>query len=114
MSTRSGKRFGAAARTAAALASFLALWEIVVRVAGIRSYVLPAPSEILLEIWTRQSRYLVAADYTLRPMLLGFIAAVVIGVGLALLVAFSRRMEQTFYPLLIFFQIVPKIAVAPL
>ena len=53
-------------------------------------------------------------DYTLRPMLLGFAAAVVIGVALALMVAFSRRMEQTLYPLLIFFQIVPKIAVAPL
>jgi NitT/TauT family transport system permease protein len=47
-------------------------------------------------------------------MLLGFGAAVVIGIGLALLVAFSQRMEQTLYPLLIFFQIVPKIAVAPL
>jgi len=62
----------------------------------------------------RRTRYLNAADYTLRPMLLGFAAAVVIGIGLALLVNFSRRMEQTLFPLLVFFQIVPKIAVAPL
>ena len=36
-----------------------------------------------------------------------------IGIALALVVAFSKRMEQTLYPLLIFL-IVPKIAVAPL
>jgi hypothetical protein len=87
---------------------------MLVRLAGIKAYILPAPSEILLEIWNRQGRYLVAADFTLRPMLLGFAMAVIGGVALAVLVAFSRTMEQTIYPLLIFFQIVPKIAVAPL
>jgi NitT/TauT family transport system permease protein len=107
-------RYGPALRTAGAVAGFLLIWELVVRLAGIKAYILPPPSEILAEIWNRQGRYLVAADYTLRPMLLGFVAAVVIGVALALAVAFSRRMEQTLYPLLVFFQIVPKIAVAPL
>jgi len=101
-------------RTAAAVTGFLAIWQLVVVGAGIKPYILPAPSEILAEIWNRQARYVVAADYTLRPMLLGFVAAVVVGVALALLVAFSRTMEQTLYPLLVFFQIVPKIAVAPL
>jgi NitT/TauT family transport system permease protein len=38
----------------------------------------------------------------------------VIGVALALAVAFSKTMANTIYPLLVFFQIVPKIAIAPL
>jgi len=108
------RRLGPAARTAASVAAFLALWEAVVRLVGIAPYIMPAPSEVLLEIWNRHARYLQAADYTLRPMLLGFAAAVVIGVVLSLIVAFSRRTEDTVYPLLVFFQIVPKIAVAPL
>ena len=47
-------------------------------------------------------------------MLLGFAAAVVFGVAIALVIAFSRRLETIVYPLLVFFQIIPKIAVAPL
>jgi NitT/TauT family transport system permease protein len=108
------KTVGPALRTAAAIGAFLLLWEGVVRLGAVAPYILPAPSAIFGEIWTRQGRYFVAADYTSRPMLLGFAAAVVIGIALALLVAFSRTMEQTVYPLLVFFQIVPKIAVAPL
>ena len=114
MADRSTGRLRAAARMGSALAGFLLLWEVFVRVSGIAPYVLPSPSAILVEIWDRQARYLLSADYTLRPMLLGFAGAVVIGIALALVVAFSRRMEQTVYPLLVVFQIVPKIAVAPL
>src|SRR5262245_54892898 len=103
-----------AVRTGGAIAAFLLAWELVVRGFAIKPYILPAPTVILTEIWERKARYLLAADFTLRPMLLGFAAAVVIGIALALVVAFSRRMEQTVYPLLVFLQIVPKIAVAPL
>jgi len=38
----------------------------------------------------------------------------VFGVALALVIAFSRRLEGVIYPLLVFFQIIPKIAIAPL
>jgi NitT/TauT family transport system permease protein len=93
---------------------FLLVWEIGIHIGKIPAYILPTPSEILFEVWTRRNRYIIAADYTLRPMLLGFAAAVIIGIGLALLVNFSRRVEQTLFPMLVFFQIVPKIAVAPL
>lgn len=114
MADKPKRGLGAATRTFLAIAGFLVAWEVIVQVTGIKAYILPAPSEILADIWNRRGRYLVAADYTLRPMLLGFAMAVVGGIALAVLVAFSRTMEQTVYPLLIFFQIVPKIAVAPL
>ena len=103
-----------AARTAIAIGGFLLFWEGIVQFAGVKAYILPAPSAIFVELAGRWPSYAIAAWYTLRPMLLGFAVAVVIGITLALLVAFSRRMEQTVYPLLVFFQIVPKIAVAPL
>jgi NitT/TauT family transport system permease protein len=114
MAAKSRWRMVAASRTTGAVAAFLVLWEVLVHLSGVAPYILPAPSAIFTDIATRHARYLLAADYTLRPMLLGFAAAVVVGVALALVVAFSRRMEQTVYPLLVVFQIVPKIAVAPL
>jgi len=108
------RRLGGAAQVAATVVAFLLLWEIAARVFGLPSYILPSPTEIFSELATRRAQYWNAAIFTLQPMLIGFAFAVVIGVALALLVAFSRPMEKTVYPMLVFFQIVPKIAVAPL
>jgi len=45
---------------------------------------------------------------------LGFLLAAVLGILIALAIAFSRTVQGVAYPLLVFLQIVPKIAVAPL
>ncbi len=108
------RRFSGALQVALTVLAFLLLWEISARVFKLPSYILPTPTAIFTELAERHGQYRHAAFYTLQPMLIGFAAAVVIGVALALLVAFSRTMEKTIYPLLVFFQIVPKIAVAPL
>lgn len=108
------RRFAGAAQVAATVLAFLLIWEFCARVFGLPSYILPAPSEIGVELVRRRAQYWNAAIFTMQPMLIGFACAVVIGVALALLVAFSPAMEKTIYPLLVFFQIVPKIAVAPL
>ena len=107
-------RFSGAIQVTLTVAGFLLAWEMAARLFALPSYILPAPSEILTELGKRRAQYYNAALFTLQPMLIGFAAAVIIGVGLALIVAFSRTMEKTVYPLLVFFQIVPKIAVAPL
>jgi NitT/TauT family transport system permease protein len=107
-------RFEQTARLALTFAGFLVAWEIVVRLAGIPAYILPPPSQILADLWRRLPRLATAAMYTLQPMVLGFLSAVIFGVALALVIAFSRRLEGIVYPLLVFFQIIPKIAIAPL
>jgi NitT/TauT family transport system permease protein len=109
-----GRRIGSALHIAATVAGFLLLWEIAARLFGLPSYILPAPTEVFAELGARRAQYWNAALFTLQPMLIGFACAVVVGIALALLVAFSKTMERTVYPLLVFFQIVPKIAVAPL
>lgn len=107
-------RFAQPARIALAFLGFLLLWEVLVRLLGIKPYILPAPSLILAAMWDKLPRLLKAGAYTVQPMLLGYITAVVLGVVIALGIAFSRRIEGVVYPLLVFFQIIPKIAVAPL
>ncbi len=108
------RRMRGAVQVTGTVVAFLVLWEVAARVFALPAYILPAPSEIVVELIQRRQQYWHAATFTLQPMLIGFVAAVVIGVALALVVAFSPTMEKTVYPLLIFFQIVPKIAVAPL
>jgi NitT/TauT family transport system permease protein len=111
----------AAARTvrqnwkiATALIGILVLWEIFVRGAGIKPYILPAPSVVLASLWQKLPTVLAAAGFTVQPMLIGFAVAVVVGILLALVVAFSPTLQDIIYPLIVFLQIVPKIAVAPL
>jgi NitT/TauT family transport system permease protein len=96
------------------LASLLGAWEAIVHALAIKPFLLPAPSLVLRQTARRWDTILDAALFTLQSMVVGFAASVVIGVLLALVVAFSRRLEDLIYPMLVFLQIVPKIAVAPL
>ena len=107
-------RFAQPTRIALAFLGFLLLWEAFVHVSGVKPYILPAPTDILVAMWNKLPRLAHAAAFTVQPMLLGFLSAVVLGVLIALGIAFSRRIEGIVYPLLVFFQIIPKIAVAPL
>jgi len=85
-----------------------------VRAFGIPDYILPPPSRIIADGSQRWRSLAGAAAFTAQPMLLGYVAAVVLGVAIALPIAFSDAARQVAYPLLVFLQIVPKIAVAPL
>ena len=96
------------------IAVFMLLWEAAVRLLHVPVYVLPAPSLILGNVVTNRGSLLYAAMFTVQPMLLGYLIAIVAGVAIALGIAFSPRVQAIAYPLLVFLQIVPKIAVAPL
>jgi NitT/TauT family transport system permease protein len=49
-----------------------------------------------------------------RSMLVGYAIAAVLGLLIALPIAFSRIMQRTVYPLLVVSQLVPKVALAPI
>ena len=105
-----GKRGGA-------LAIFVLLfviWEVAVRVTGVKEYLLPPPSKVWTEFWKRHAIVSAGAWVTAQEILAGYALAVVVSIPLALAVAYSRFMEQAVYPVIVFLQIVPKIAIAPL
>jgi NitT/TauT family transport system permease protein len=101
-------------RAIAGIVAFLLLWEAASRLFNIPVYILPAPSRIVVDGAGKWRSLLSGAAYTVQSMLLGYLAAVVLGVLIALAIAFSRAVQAVAYPLLVFLQIVPKIAVAPL
>jgi NitT/TauT family transport system permease protein len=108
------KRLLGKSRALAGIVVFLLVWEAAVRLLHLPVYILPAPSTILHDGADKWRSLLGAASFTMQPMLLGFVAAVVFGVLIALGIAFSQGVRAVAYPLLVFLQIVPKIAVAPL
>lgn len=101
-------------QTGGGLIGAVLLWEAAVRFFAVPEYVLPAPSKILVDLSHNLPIVFSAALTTFEPMVLGFLLAVVLGVGLSLAIVYSRFFEAAFYPLLVVLQIVPKIAVAPL
>jgi NitT/TauT family transport system permease protein len=108
------RTLAARARALAGIIGFLLVWELAARGFHLPSYILPPPSEILADGAAKWRSLLGGAAYTAQAMVVGFVVAVVLGVLIALAIAFSRTVQAVAYPLLVFLQIVPKIAVAPL
>src|SRR5437667_4278907 len=100
-----------------AIVAFIALfvaWELAVRLTGIKGYLLPPPSRVYTEFMKRFDPVMASAWVTTREIVAGYLLAIVVSVPLALWIAYSRFMENAVYPVIVFLQIIPKIAVAPL
>jgi ABC-type nitrate/sulfonate/bicarbonate transport system permease component len=81
---------------------------------SIEDFLIPAPSEVAEALW--QDRELLAENawVTLVEVLLGFAAAVVIGVCFAFLIHLSETARKALYPLLVASQTIPIITIAPI
>ena len=90
------------------------LWEFGVRFFGIKEYLLPPPTKVWTEFLKRHDTVMAGAWVTTTEILAGYLLAVVVSVPLALSIAYSRFMENAIYPVIVFLQIIPKIAIAPL
>jgi NitT/TauT family transport system permease protein len=92
----------------------LGLWEIAARIFEAPEYLLPLPSRVIAELAARPAIYFGNGAYTLWNTLFAFVLSVVIGVGLAVAIVYSRFLERTLYTLLVALNSVPKVALAPL
>jgi putative hydroxymethylpyrimidine transport system permease protein len=92
----------------------LVLWELIVRLAHVPAYLLPAPSAIAADMVTDWPVLGPALQVTLWEILLGFVIAAAAGVGLAVLLHLSPLARRAVYPLLIGSQTVPIIVLAPI
>jgi NitT/TauT family transport system permease protein len=92
----------------------LVLWELSVHLTSVKEYVLPPPAAVFDGLREQWPKLLSNAWTTTVEILAGYALAIVVSIPLALLIAFSRIAEETVYPVVVFFQIIPKIAVAPL
>jgi NitT/TauT family transport system permease protein len=100
------------AQTAAAFVAILVAWQL----AGMQipRYLLPTPLDTARELVLRAPLLGQHGLVTLREIVLGFLLAVAVSVPCGLAVAFSRGVERVVMPVLVFTQLIPKIALAPL
>ena len=92
----------------------LAIWEGAVRLFEVERWLLPTPSAIGAELVESRSLLLRHTLTTLEEVLIGFTLALVVGIGAAMAIAYSRIVERAVYPYVIASQTVPIIAIAPL
>jgi NitT/TauT family transport system permease protein len=95
---------------------FVGGWEAIVRGFNISKIVLPAPSAIALAF----SDGLLSGDFgwhfavTMYEILAGFLVGSISGLLLGFIVALVPLAERIFYPYIVAFQTVPKVAIAPI
>ena len=92
----------------------LVLWDLVVRLFKIPPYLVPPPMAVVKQLIAEWPMLLSQSLPTLYATLGGFAASALIGVPIAMWIAYSRTVESFVYPLLVFSQSVPKVAIAPL
>jgi len=93
---------------------FLLLWQAVVVVGKIPPVILPSPLSTLSYILAHWDILLTHAVPTTIESVAGFALATVLGIALAILITYSSLAREALYPNLVFFQLIPKIALAPL
>jgi NitT/TauT family transport system permease protein len=115
---RGGRTLPAAVREYGPATMFVVLgiaaWEVVWLWVRMPEYLFPRPSVIGVTLVRRFWLIYPHALWTLTEVLVGFVAGVFIGFLLAMLVFYSRLAARILYPLAVFSQTVPKLAVAPL
>ena len=92
----------------------LVIWEAVCIIFALPEFILPRPSEILRVLVTTAGPIWFHASQTLMTTTAGFALSVVFGLLMGVAVGSSRLIYAGFYPLLIGFNSVPKVALVPI
>jgi NitT/TauT family transport system permease protein len=94
--------------------SVIVLWQLLLPLLNVPSYLLPTPLEILGEFQKRGGFIFANFLPTFYETILGFFIGALIGVGSGLGIVYSRVLWVTIYPSLVVIGSVPRIAIAPL
>jgi hypothetical protein len=93
---------------------FLGVWQAAMALYKMPAYLLSAPTQIFQTFINELPRLLHHSSVTAYEMLLGYGLAVVVAIPLAVAITASQRFDSFVMPQMLFFQVVPKVAIAPL
>ena len=98
----------------AGIVMFLSIWQAGVTLYQVPAYLLPPPTQIFRTLINELPRLLYHSWFTAYEMLLGYGLAVAVAIPLAIAITSSPRFDSFVMPQMLFFQVVPKVAIAPL
>ena len=89
-------------------------WDLMIRLFNIPPYQIPKPADVIETLWNDWPNLLAQSVPTTIATVQGFVLSALFGIPMAMLIVGSRTVESYVYPLLVFSQSIPKIAIAPL
>ena len=98
----------------ATMIAIIALWQIVTMVTNPPVWLLPSPTAVVGAAYEWREDLPFHFAITLYETIVGFIASILFGIPLAIMIVYSPLLQRTIYPILLAFQSVPKVAIAPL
>lgn len=90
------------------------LWEAVVRIFAIQSFLLPAPSRVLATLANPNYSWLKNTGVTALEIFAGYTLGLVLGILCAFAFITSRRLMLLVFPVLVTLNMIPKVALGPL
>jgi NitT/TauT family transport system permease protein len=94
----------------------MGLWEGAIRFLKVPSFIVPAPSAVMLALWSGLSSglYFSHALITASEAIAGFVIGSLLGLAIGTIIVVFPTMERIIYPYVVALQTVPKVAIAPL
>jgi ABC-type nitrate/sulfonate/bicarbonate transport system permease component len=102
------------------IALLLGLWQLasstgaIAEALSLEDFLVPSPAEIAESLWQNRSLLAENAWVTLREMLLGILAALVVGIGMAVLMHRWQLIRDAAYPLIVASQTIPIVVISPI
>lgn len=100
--------------SALVMLGLLAAWQLAVTLGGIKEYILPSPVAAIQTYFLPNYQWTANFLATLYATLGAFALSAVLGIGLAVVIVWNALLMRTVMPVLVLFNTLPKIALAPL
>src|SRR5438132_9848558 len=94
--------------------ALLVIWQLAVDLLHVKEYILPSPWSALKALDRPTYRWPANFLTTLYAVLGAFVLSAILGIALAILIVWHRLLLRTIMPVLVLFNTLPKIALAPL
>ncbi len=98
----------------ASAALAIALWQGSIVVFRPPAYILPAPWDVLVRTWTDRGLLLSHGVSTMGEILVGLFLSIIVGIPLGISIVAIPIVQRLVYPIVIAFNAIPKVALAPL
>lgn len=92
----------------------IAAWALLTALTDIPESSLPTPGQVATALWDDRAVLADNAWVTIGEILVGYAAAIAVGLSLAIAIHASRAVERAVYPWLVVSQMVPVVAIAPI
>ena len=114
MKSRRSLTFGTICSAVLLTIFVLVVWEAVVKLFRIPPFLLPPASAVIREIYGNPKYFIYNSWITLIETVLGFVAGSILGILGGIGIHYSPLLRRALYPILIAFNTIPKVALAPL